>query len=95
MEVIIALITATGLAIPAYLVLRSTRQKDEDTKQLAAESGHAAHMSVVVGGLESVIKALQEDNKIGRGEIGKLRAVNEALRKAKGRIAEIENGSDS
>lgn len=93
MEIIIAIITATGLAVPAFLILRNTREKDEDVKQLAQESGHAAHMAAIVGGLESFIKVLQEDRQIGRDEIIELRATVAALRKAKGRIAEIENGT--
>lgn len=100
MEVILAIITAVGLAIPGYVVLRSTRQKDEDTNRLAKESGHTAHMSVIVGGLESVIRALQEDRKIAldergreRAELIEVRAAYDALRRAKSRIAEIENGS--
>lgn len=100
MEIILAIITAAGVAVPAYLILRSTREKDEGTKKLAEESGHTAHMSVIVGGLESVIKALQEDRRIAtdergreREELREVRAAYDALRRAKGRIAEIENGS--
>lgn len=91
-EIIVACIAAVSAGIPTYFGYWRSKGMDEATKQEAKETGHTAHMSTVVDGLESVIRALQEDNLIGREEITKLRAARRLVDEAKGRVAEIENG---
>lgn len=98
---IIPALGAGALAVVACLGWWRTKGMDAATEQARTESGHAAHVTQAVDALESVIKALQEDREFWRGnsrelerEISKLRSAKDVVSEAKGRIAEIENGTN-
>lgn len=95
---VVAIATGIFFAIPTAYALWRSKAVDAATKQTTTDSSHTAHVALAQAALESVIKALQEDNRVVRGErdyereINRLRLAKDVVSEAKDRIAVIENG---
>lgn len=86
---VVGLIVGAPMAILGFLGWWRSRGMDAEAKEEAEERYKAANVNQVIKGLESVIKALQDDNLVLRGTTQRL---EERIDKLEREIRELRNG---
>lgn len=76
---VVGLIIGIPASVFAFLGWRRSSRQDADAKQREEEHRRTAHVTETREGMESIIAALQDDNKVLRGNQRRLETRVEAL----------------